>query len=164
MARRAATAAAIVLAAAAAAAGWRALRPRPSDEEQVRALFAAAARAAEEKRVGDVMSAVSERFRGEGLDRQGLKQLVAFHALRAEWSAVAVLGSRVRVDGARAEATVDVALVRGGRGEALADRLPADASVERIDAELEREDSGWRVVAARWRSIAAADALAGPPP
>ncbi len=162
--RRFAAAAVVVLAAAGAFGGWRALRAKPSDEEQVRRLFTEAARAVEEKRVSDAMEVVSDRFRGQGLDRQGLRELVAWQALRGEWSAAAVLGSRARVDGQRAEATVDVALVRGGRGESLAERLPGDASVQRIDAELEREDGAWRVVAARWRTVAAADALAGPPP
>jgi len=162
--RRAAAAAAIALAALAAVAGWRVLRRPPPDEERVRKLFLDAARAAEERRVGDVMEAVSPRFRGDGLDKDGLRQFVAFHALRGSWSAVVVLGTRVRVEGDGADATVDVALARGGRAERMPGRLPEDASLERIEARLEREGGGFRVVSATWREIGAADALAGPPP
>src|SRR5512136_3011871 len=63
-----------------------ACRPRPTDEEQVRRIFADAAKAAEEKRPGDVVARVSERFQGEGLDRRGLRQFVTYHALRGDWN------------------------------------------------------------------------------
>ncbi|HVP68248.1 MAG TPA: hypothetical protein VMT17_13390 [Anaeromyxobacteraceae bacterium] len=154
-----------VAAAAGGLAGSRLLRRAPTDEERVRRVFEDAARAAEERRVGDVMEAVSPRFRGEGVDRDGLRRFVAFHALRGSWSAAVVLGSSVRLDGGAAEATVDVALARGGgRPDLAAGRLPDDASLQRIDARLEREDGTFRVVSARWRPIGPAEALAGPPP
>jgi hypothetical protein len=157
---RAVVAPALLLAALVLAGGG--CRARLTDEEQVRQLFAEAAQAAEERRPGDVVARVSERFQGEGLDRRGLKQLVTFHALRGDWNAVARLGSRVTVEGNRAEATVDVALARGGRGPSLADRLPAGASVYRVDAVLEREGGRWAVTSARWRPISADEALEGP--
>lgn len=163
--RAAAIAGAVVAAAVAAAVAGRLLRPRPSDEESVRRVFADAARAAEERRVGAVMEGVSERFRGEDLDREGLRRLVAFETLRGEWRSVVILGTKVSVEGARAEATVDVALVRGGSGgDKLVDSLPSEASLKRIDAVLEREGDAWRVVSARYRPLEAADALSGPPP
>jgi hypothetical protein len=84
--------------------------------------------------------------------------------MRGDWNAVAILGSRVRLDGDRAAAAVDVALVRGGRGPALADRLPAAGSAWRIDADLEREGGRWKVTGARWRPVSAEEAVAGPPP
>jgi hypothetical protein len=114
--------------------------------------------------VGEVMEAVSERFQGEGLDRQGLKQLFAWHALTGDLGSVLVLATRVHLAQEEAEATVDVAFVRGGRGERAADARLADAAAERVEASLAREGGAWRVVSARWRSIDAADALAGPPP
>jgi hypothetical protein len=163
-ARRLAVLALAVAVPAAAFLAWRLARAPPDDEEQVRRIFAEAARAAEEKRVSDAVERVSEGFQGQGLDKRGLKQLIAFHALRGEWNAVVLLGMRVRVEGDGASATADAALLRGGRGERIADRLPADASVYRVDAELRRERGGWWVVAARWRPIEAAEALAGPPP
>jgi hypothetical protein len=139
-------------------------RAPPSDEERIRLLFEDAARAAEEKRVSDAVAGVSERFRGGGLDRRGAKQLVAFHVLRGEWVSVSVAGARVRVDGARARATVDAVLARGaGKGKALAALLPGEASAHRFDAALEREDGEWRVVEASWRPVELGDALEGPP-
>jgi hypothetical protein len=136
---------------------WRALSPGPSDEERVRAILLDAARAAEERRVNDVVAAVSERFQGQGLDRAGLKQLVAFHVLRGAWSAVVPLGVTVEVAGDRAEASADVALARGAGGEGIVGRLPEEGSAWRIDASLERETGGWRVVAARWRRLPLSD-------
>jgi hypothetical protein len=67
----------LVLAAFGALLAVRLLRQPPSDEEQIRTLLVDAARAAEEKRIGDAVRDVSERFHGEGLDRREVKQLVA---------------------------------------------------------------------------------------
>jgi hypothetical protein len=157
---------AVVLAVAAALAAARLLRDEPpTDEELIQALFADAARAAEEKRIGDAVAGVSERFQGgAGLDRQGVKRLVAYHVLRGEWVSVSVAGARVRVDGARARASVDAVMARSaGRGKALAALLPGEATAHRFDAALEREEDGWRVVQASWRPVELADAIAGPP-
>jgi hypothetical protein len=67
------------------------------------------------------------------------------------------VATRVKVDGDRAEAVVDLALVRGARGEGIAGRLPEAGDTWRIEAALEREKEGWRVVAARWRRIGLGD-------
>ncbi|WP_242346761.1 nuclear transport factor 2 family protein [Anaeromyxobacter terrae] len=142
----------------------RLARPPPSDEERIRALLDGAARAAVERRIGDVVAGVSERFRGEGLDRRGLKQLVAAQVLRGEWVGVSISGVRVAVDGDRATAVADAVLSRSlGAGKALVDLLPGEASAHRFDLVLEREAGGWRVVGARWRAIPLADAIEGPP-
>jgi hypothetical protein len=157
---------AVLLAAAAVAAGL-ALRQRaapPPDEEQIRALFDAAARAAGEKRVSDVVEAVSERFGGHGLDRRGVKQLVALQVLRGDWVSVQVAGTSIAVEGDAARATVDAVLARGGAGaKPLAALLPGEASAHRFACRLEREEEGWRVVSAEWHAIGLAEALAGPP-
>src|SRR5512138_2327485 len=84
----------------------------PNDEDRIRALFEEAARAAAEKRVGDAVEGVSERFQGQGLDKRGVKQLVAYHALRGEWASVGVAGSTLAVEGERARAVVDLVLAR----------------------------------------------------
>jgi hypothetical protein len=135
-----------------------------TDEERIRALFEEAARAVQEKRVGDAVEGVSERFGGGGLDKRGVKQLVAFHVLRGEWVSVSVSGARVAVEGDRARATVDAVLARGSTGgKSLAALLPGEASAQRFDCALEREEDGWRIVEARWRQVDLAEALAGPP-
>lgn len=155
----------LALAAALLAAGlgaWRALRAPPIDEERIQALLAAAARAAEEKRVGDVVEAVSERFAGEGLDRRALRQLVAYQVMRGEWVAVSIAGVRLEVAGDIARAAVDVVLARSGAGRTLTDLLPVNGSVQRLLLRLEREEGEWRVVRARWRAVPVREALDGP--
>lgn len=165
MSRRALlVAAALALAALAGVAALRLGGPEPTDEDLVRALFDDAARAAEERRVADAVAGVSERFRGHGLDRTGVKRLVAFHVLRGEWVSVSIAGAKVAVDGDRALASVDAVLARGsGKGKALAALLPGEASAHRFTCRLEREDEGWRVVEAEWRPVGLAEAIAGPP-
>jgi uncharacterized protein YneF (UPF0154 family) len=140
----------------------RLLRTPPSDEERIQALLADAARAAGEKRVGDVVEAVSERFQGDGLDRRGLRQFLTFQVMRGQWVSVAVAGARVEVAGDEARAALDVVLARSGRGVQLADLLPADGSVHRLLLRLEREGEDWKVVRARWRPVTVQEALDGP--
>lgn len=154
--------AALVLVAAVVAI--RAGREPESDEDRIRALFSEAALAAEEKRIGDVVEGVSERFAEGGLDKQGLKRLVAGMVLRGDWVSVTIAGIAVSVEGDLARANVDVVTARSGKGKALADLLPQDGAAQRIACRLEREKDGWRVVGATWSAIALPDALAGPPP
>jgi hypothetical protein len=155
----------LLLAAAIAAALALGLRRRPpGDEEAIRALFDDAARAASERRVSDAVAGVSERFAGHGLDRRGVKQLVAFHVLRGEWVSVSIAGAAVAVEGDAARAIVDAVLARGGpAGKPLAALLPGEASAHRFACRLAREAEGWRVVEAEWRPVDLAAALAGPP-
>jgi hypothetical protein len=162
MRRLAFAAAALALLGGAALLVSRLLAEPESEEDRIRAAFAEAARAAGEKRVGDAVAMVSERFRGQGLDRRGVKQLVAYHSLRGEWVSVTVSGVEVAVAGETARATVDLVLARSGAGKALADLLPAEASAWRIECGLEIEDGTWRLVEASWRQVALAEALAGP--
>lgn len=140
----------------------RLLRTPPTDQERIQGLLAAAARAAEERKAGEAVAAVSERFAGEGLDRRGLKQLVAFQILRGEWVSVSIAGTRIEVAGDTARAAVDLVLARSGKGVKLADLLPAGGSVHRLQLRLEREGGDWKVVRARWRPVPVEAALAGP--
>ncbi len=159
-----AVAGALAAAAVGAVVASRLGRAPPSDEERIRALFDDAARAAEAQRVSDAVEGVSERFRGGGLDRRGVKQLVAFHVLRGEWVSVSVAGARIAVAGDAARATVDAVLARGsGKGKALEALVPGEATAHRFACRLEREPAGWRIVEADWRPIGLAEALAGPP-
>ncbi len=153
-----------IAAAAALATGfvaWRALRPGPTDEERIRALLDGTARAVEARRPGDVLSAVSESFEGEGMGRRELAQLVNYEVLRGSWNAVLPVATRVEVDGDRATALVDAALVRGGAGAGLAGRLPEAGDTWRIEATLVREPDGWKVTRARWRRIGLAEGIGG---
>jgi hypothetical protein len=157
-------AAVLALAAAAAIVALRVGRAPESDEDRIRALFDGAARAAEEKRIGDAVEGVSERFRGGGLDRHGVKQLVAFHVLRGEWVSVSIAGARIAVEGDAARANVDAVLARGAaKGKRVEALLPDEATAHRFACRLEREPDGWRIVEAEWKAIGLADAMAGPP-
>lgn len=140
----------------------RLLRPAPTDEERILALLQAAARAAGEKKVGEAVEAVSERFSGEGLDRRGVRQLVAWQVMRGEWVSASVADARVEVAGDAARAVAILVLARSSRGVRLADLLPADGSVHRLALRLEREDGQWKVVRARWRRMSVPEALDGP--
>jgi hypothetical protein len=153
----------LALLALAAFLAFRALQPAPSDEGRIRALLDDAATAAEERRIGDVVQGVSERFEGSGLDRDGVRRLVAAHVLRGTWVSVAITGERIEVRGDDARALVDVLLSRSGKGTPLAQLMPEQATVHRFALRLERERDGWRVVAAAWRRISLEDAAAGPP-
>ena len=162
--RTLAVALAVAAAFAAFALAWGRLHRAPAtDEGRIRALLEDAARAAEERRVSDAVAGVSERFAAGGLDRHGVKQLVAFQVLRGGWVSVSITEPRVRVDGDRARATVDAVLSRGAKGKDLAALVPGEASVHRFALRLEREPEGWRVVEASWRPVDLAEALAGPP-
>jgi hypothetical protein len=151
-----------LLALAAVLVAGAACRPPPSDEQRIRTLIDEAATAAEEKRVGDAVRDVSERFHGEGLDRQGVKQLVALHVFRGEWVSVAVAGAAVEASGDAGRAAVDVVLSRSGKGAPLRELLPEQATVHRFLLTLAREPAGWKVTAARWRPITLAEAADGP--
>ena len=134
------------------------------DEDRIRALLDGAALAAQERRIGDVVEVLSERFAGGGLDKQGVKRFVAGMVLRGDWVSVSVAGLAVVVEGDGARANVDVVTARGGKGKAVSDLLPEEAAAHRIACRLAREGSDWRVVGAEWAQITLGEALAGPPP
>ena len=163
--------AALAVLVAASAAWWLATRPAsPGDEALIAALFEEGARAVEERRVADAVAGLSESFRGrpadepsggQSLDRREVKRLVAAQVLGGTWLAVKVASCRVAVEGDGATSTLALVLSRGGRGQALADLLPGEASALRIEARLAREPEGWRVVEGRWTRISLAEALRG---
>lgn len=130
---------------------WRALRHAPTDEEQIQALVDATARGVEERKPGAVMEGVSERFRADGMDHRELRQLVTYEVLRGSWNAAVPLSTQVTVSGDRAEAAVDVVLVRGGQGKGVLGKLPESGETWRFEIGLEREKDGWKVVTGRWR-------------
>jgi hypothetical protein len=144
-----------LLAAAGALGVIRLLREAPSDEELIRTLIEATAKGVDDRKPADVMAGVSERFQGEGLGYQELRQVVIAQVLRGSWNAAVPVSTRVDVKGDRAEAVVDVALFRGAKGEGVLGRLPESGDTWRFHVTLEREKSGWKVVAGRWRPIGA---------
>jgi hypothetical protein len=110
-----------------------------------------------------VVEGLSERFRAEGLDRREAKRLVAGMVLRGEWVSVSIADAAVVLEGRAARANVDVVMASGGKGKAIADLLPQEATAHRFSCRLEKEGEDWRIVEAAWRAISLAEALAGPP-
>jgi len=150
---------------AVAAGLWVATRPEPpADEALVLSLLEDGARAAEARKPSEAVAGISEDFRGGGLGKRELRQLVAVNGLRGSWVAVKLAGVRVAVDGDAASARFGLVLSRGGPGTAVADLLPDRAGAWRVEARLRREPEGWRVVGATWREASLAEALADDPP
>jgi hypothetical protein len=163
----------VAVIAAALAGAWWASRPGPpSDEEAIRGLLEEAAQSAERRDAGAAVAGLAESFQGQGkgqgerLDRRGVKQLVAYQALRGSWVSVRTVGVQVRLQGGGdapggATAALGLILSRGGPGRALADLAPSQLSCWRVEATLARQAEGWRVVAASWRPASLAEALDG---
>ncbi len=135
------------------------VRKPPTDEEQIRTLFDKAALAIEKKQIGDAVLGVSERFQGNGLDKRGVKQLLTYQVLRGSWVWVTIARTTVELHGNTAQAIVDVVMSRSGKGIPLKKLLPERATVYRIDFQLVREESDWKVIAAQWAPISLQEAL-----
>jgi hypothetical protein len=155
-----------VVAAAAAGAGIWVLVHRltarvPPDDEQIRALFAEMVKAVGEKRVGDAVVGLSERFQGEGTDKRGVKQIILAHVMRGDWVSVTISDPQVEVHGDSADAAFDVVMARNVKGQGLAALLPSEATANRITCRLEREEGVWRVVTATRKELTLSEILDG---
>lgn len=139
-----------------------ACRRAESDEARIRRIFFEAAKAAEERQIGEVVKDVSDRFHSGDVDRDSVKSIVAAAVLRGGWVSATVTGASVRVLGDEAQAVVDLVLARGKGRPSLASLAPDEASVERFEFALSREREGWKIVSASHRSVNLADALEGP--
>ncbi len=145
------------------------LHPSPArtPEERIQALFQEAARAAEQRKVGEVVEILSERFEGGGegsrATRDDVRRLLVAELLRGQWVSVTISAAPVIVDGPRARATVDAVLSRAAdRSKGLASLLPGEASVHRFRLDLEEEGGKWWVVSGQWRQVGIEEALSGP--
>ncbi len=163
------TIAVAAIAAALAAAIWFLLPSRvaATPEERIRALFDEAAKAAEKRKVDEVVRILSERFTGGGEGQQAgrddVRRMLAFELLRGQWVSVSISAAEVSVDGSRARANVDAVLSRSADpGKGLASLLPGEASAHRFRLALEEEGGEWRVVSGSWRRIGLEEALSGP--
>ena len=132
-----------------------------SPEAQVRALFALAEAAAEEKDAGALKELISEHYADdEGHDRRAIAGLLTFHFLRHQ---TIHLLTRVHAIGfpepTRAAATIFVAM--GGTPILVVDDLArVSADLYRFDFDLADEGDGdWRVTRAAWRRATREDFL-----
>lgn len=132
------------------------LKPPPPPEEKIRQEVVRMVRAAEQKKLGDVMEPISLRFRSsDGLTRDELRGFLAGQLLRGQWVRIFLVDLDVRVT------SPDTAEMTGkfifGRSDAKTLKDLAKESVMssyQIDAQLEREpDDEWRVVKASYKAI-----------
>lgn len=114
-----------------------------SPEDEIRALVARAITRAEKRDASGVAELLSERFRGGGLGKQEVKQLLLGQLFRAQQ--LVVLNPLLQV-------TVSSPTEGRFQGTFLFGRdgaLP-DASRYEIEAELRKGEDGWQIVSASW--------------
>jgi hypothetical protein len=120
-------------------------RERLSPEEEIRLMVATMTKAAGEKDVRGVMRNLDEHFRGAGgEERRDVKQIVVGQFFRA--NSIVVLNPFLEV-------SVTNATTGHFKGTFLfAKDGPAEqGSKYEIEADVQRGDEGWRIVAAGWR-------------
>jgi hypothetical protein len=126
-------------------------RPRPSPEDEVRALVARAVEAAQQRDAAGVTAALADDFRGpQGATKQDVKQLVLGQLVRNQSPLVVlnpVLDVTVTSPGAASfEGTFILA-----RGPVTDWQQPGDgASRYDISATLERRGGAWVITSATW--------------
>jgi hypothetical protein len=140
-----------LLAAAALCVAAAACSKPPVAEDEVRAMFAAAERAAEARDVGAVLDLVSEEYSdGAGRSRMDLRNLVrGWFVLHPEVSVVTRVDAIEIQSAEHASATLTVGML-GRRG--APEDLELAADLQTIDLVLRRDGGEWRVTRADWRS------------
>lgn len=134
------------------------LWPRaPKDPEaEVRALVASIVKGVEERKLGPLADALSDRFKGPGgANAQEVKQLVAGQVLRNR-ETVAVFNPSLSVSVTGAEdADLDGTFVFARTKAASAEALEpgAVASAYRITAKLDRTEGEWKFISATYEQI-----------
>jgi ketosteroid isomerase-like protein len=149
---------ALALALCLAACGGSAATP----EEEVRALVADFARAADERDAGAALELISDGYADpHGRDKQALHALVVGYFLRHE--ALHVLARVKQVELAEPPEAARVLAVAALTGAPVADvgeLAGISADVYRFELEARREGDGrWRVASARWRPAQMGDLL-----
>lgn len=115
-----------------------------SPEDEIRALVGTLISRAEARDVAGLMEPVAETFRGGGLGKPELKQLVVGQFFRAQQ--VVVLNPVLEV-------TVTSPTTGKFSGQFLMGRDGAapEASRYEIETELQKTDDGWQIVSASWK-------------
>lgn len=114
----------------------------PSPEEAVRNVIRGTAQACEERRLGEAMAGISERYRDhDGLGKQELHGLL-FREFARQGRLGVVLGPiDVEVNGARAQAHFSAVFAESPRLLAI----PQDADALRFEVDLANEGGTWRI-------------------
>jgi hypothetical protein len=140
-----------LLAAAVLCAAAASCSKAPSAEDELRATFAAAERAAEARDVGAVLELVSDEYLdGAGRTRADLRNLLrGWFVLHPEVRLVTRVDELQLESAEHARATLTVGML-GRRGEP--EDLSLAADLQTIDLALRRDGEEWRVTRAEWRS------------
>jgi hypothetical protein len=120
-------------------------KEKRSPEDEIRALVAKAISRAEKRDASGVTDALADSFRGGGLGKQEVKQLLVGQFFRAQ--AIVVLNPLLEV-------TVKSPTEGSFKGTFLFGRDGAvpDATRYTIEAELVKGSDGWQLIAASWAS------------
>lgn len=136
------------------------LPAQDSPEAQVRALFARAETAAEQKDLAALRPMISDQYAdGEGQDKKAIEAVLRFYFLRNQSIHLFTRIQNIEFpEPARARAVVLVAMAGQPikTGQELA-RLHAD--LNRFVITLARDNKEWKVTAAEWRRAEPADFL-----
>jgi hypothetical protein len=131
-------------------------------EEEVRALVADFARAADERDAGAALALISDAYADpNGRDKPELHAVVAGYFLRHEAIHVLVRVKEVALAEPPEAASVQAVAALTGAPVADVDELAGlSADVYRFELEARREEDGrWRVTRARWRPAQMGDLL-----
>lgn len=143
-----------LLAAGAVLALWP--REEPGPKEAVTREIVSMTRAAQDKRVGDIMEHVSERFRGaQGWDKQTVHGVLAGQVLRGQWVRVFTTHLELNeVTPTRVDFEVKVIFGRSP-GEKVEDLSRETVmSAYQLSGTFEKEQDGqWRVTTARHQPL-----------
>lgn len=125
---------------------------RAPAEQQVRDAIEAAAVAARANDPHGVLAVLSPDFSGNDgeLDRHGLRQLLAFRALRQDRTGVLVGPVLLAHRGDRVIAKFNLVLIGGKPG----DLLPEQSAIYVMTTTWRREGNAWRCYNAHWESKA----------
>jgi hypothetical protein len=122
---------------------------RGTDEEQIRALIAAAEIAAEARDVSDLMALVADDYAdGRGLNKAELQKLLrAYFLVHPKIELLVKIGDIELETANRARVQVDMAML-GTRMGGGPERTSLTGDVETLQVELRRIDSKWLVTRA----------------
>ncbi|MBI5549808.1 MAG: hypothetical protein HY901_38470 [Deltaproteobacteria bacterium] len=133
-------------------------REPADDEQQIRAVIAKMAESAEKKDLSGILDHVSDGYRGEGGDKNGLKAYLLGYLLRSQ--IVTALPTEIDfsepVQGGRAKVSLVVLLARIPAKKVDDIRPDQLIGTHHLEAELAKEEG------ARWRVVAAVRSDAGP--
>jgi hypothetical protein len=131
-----------------------------SDEERVWAVIKDMADAAEAKDAGRLKGHISKDYSDPaGNDYTAVKGLIAYQFLRTGSISVFLRRHDIKVEGARAHATVRAVISTGKKVSDVEEAERGGAGGFIFDLEFTRDGSDWLLSSAIWRQVGIAEAL-----